>query len=129
MTVKTLKEMIKKHQVKQVFAIINDKNTFTRVFVSTDGKLTTFSNTWTKNDTKLYRTVEQISRSVYNEMYNTYIIDVKLARENADKVKEEINECRIKQMGIPEQPVPMELRPYYKVRADILTFQLRDMRV
>lgn len=121
---KEFKQMVKDHIIKQQFILLYD-NMLQRYYQTVEQPHRYYISEWAIKD-------GQLVRSNYETIYSTMVTgllefeeQVKQAQEDPSKVKQEINDCRIKQSGYPDEDIPMEQRKYWKLRAGALEFMLK----
>lgn len=127
---KDFKAMVKNHLIKQSFVIIYlDSKKLYRYFRSNDNECKYYESEWLLVDDKLIRHNRCITLEEFTKAYKIYTGQCICNRENPQYIRERVNECRICQIGLPQEHVPMVQRKWYKVAADTMIFQSKDSRI
>lgn len=122
---KDFKKMVKDHVIKQQFIVLVGQHKLQRFYQTVKEPYRYYISEWSIED-------GQLVRSNFETIYSTMVTGrmefeehVRQVQEDPDKAKQEINDCRIKQSGYPDEEIPMEQRKYWKLRAGAIEFMLK----
>ena len=140
---KEFKQMVKDHIIKQQFILIYGQDKLHRYYRTVEKPYKYYISKWSVMHGKImhdnYEINEhikyvpgkivhdnyEINESTFNTAYNEFLVQVKCVQGDPELAKQEINDSRIKQLGYPEENIPMEQRKYWKIRAGALEFMLK----
>lgn len=122
---KEFKQMVKDHVIKQQFIIIVGQNRLQRYYKTVEKPYKYYISEWRIMNDKLVRDNFETIESTFDIAYIKFLEEIKCVQGDPELAKQEINDCRIKQSGYPEENIPMEQRKYWKLRAGALEFMLK----
>ena len=122
---KEFKQMVKDHVIKQQFIIMVGQNRLQRYYKTVEKPYRYYISEWSIRDGQLVRDNFETIESTFNTAHNGFLKQIKCVQGDPELAKQEINDCRIKQSGYPEEDIPMEQRKYWKLRAGALEFMLK----
>lgn len=122
---KEFKQMVKDHVIKQQFILMYGKDTLHRYYRTVEKPYKYYISKWLVVYDKIVHDNYEIKECVFNIAYNEFLVQVKCIQGDPELAKQEINDSRIKQLGYPEESIPMEQRKYWKLRAGALEFMLK----
>ena len=122
---KKFKQMVKDHVIKQQFILIYGQDKLQRYYKTVEKPYKYYISEWSIRDGQLVRDNFETIESTFNTAYNEFHVQVKYVQGDPELAKQEINDSRIKQLGYPEENIPMEQRKYWKLRAGALEFMLK----
>lgn len=131
MNSKTFKEMIKKHQVKRTFAYTGGQHTgdpesITIWYVDTTDNTKVYSHMQEIIDGHLLKNIAEQDEVAYKRAWLWYKEQTAMNRAGEQDTIADINIYYGMSRG--EFETPMEHRKYYKLKAEILRFMLKDKR-
>ena len=122
---KEFKQMVKDHVIKQQFIILLGQNRLQRYYKTVEKPYKYYISEWSIRDGQLVRDNFETIESTFDTAYIKFLEEIKCVQGDPELAKQEINDCRIKQSGYPEEDIPMEQRKYWKLRAGALEFMLK----
>ena len=122
---KEFKQMVKNHVIKQQFILIYGQDKLQRYYKTVEKPYKYYISEWSIRDGQLVRDNFETIESTFNTAYNEFLVQIKYVQGDTELAKQEINDSRIKQLGYPEENIPMEQRKYWKLRAGALEFMLK----
>lgn len=122
---KEFKQMVKNHVIKQQFILIYGQDKLQRYYKTVEKPYKYYISEWSIRDGQLVRDNFETIESTFNTAYNEFLVQIKYVQGDPELAKQEINDSRIKQLGYPEENIPMEQRKYWKLRAGALEFMLK----
>lgn len=117
--------MVKDHIIKQQFILLCGAKTLQRYYKTVEKPYKYYISEWSIKDGQLVRNNFETVESTVITGRIEFLEQVKQVQERLDESKQEINDCRIKQSGYPDEDVPMEQRKYWKLRAGAIKFMLK----
>lgn len=122
---KEFKQMVKDHVIKQQFILIYGQDMLHRYYRTVEKPYKYYISKWSVIYDKIVHDNYEINERIFNTAYNEFLVQVKYVQGDPELAKQEINNNRIKQLGYPEENIPMEQRKYWKLRAGALEFMLK----
>lgn len=122
---KEFKQMVKDHVIKQQFILMYGKDMLHRYYRTVEKPYKYYISKWLVVYDKIVHDNYEINERIFNTAYNEFLVQVKCVQGDPELAKQEINDSRIKQLGYPEENIPMEQRKYWKLRAGALEFMLK----
>lgn len=122
---KEFKQMVKNHVIKQQFILIYGQDMLHRYYRTVEKPYKYYISKWFVIHNILVVNNYEINERVFNTAYNEFLVQVKCVQGDLELAKQEINDSRIKQLGYPEENIPMEQRKFWKLRAGALEFMLK----
>ena len=122
---KEFKQMVKDHVIKQQFILIYGQDRLHRYYRTVEKPYKYYISKWSVIHGKMMHDNYEINEHIFNTAYNEFLVQVKYVQGDPELAKQEINDSRIKQLGYPEENIPMEQRKYWKIRAGALEFMLK----
>ena len=127
---KTFKEMIKRHEVKQVFSLLEQPECgaigMKRIYVSTTAPVKMYIQQLVLMDVSCYKSVTEIDDRIYNAYWCTYLKQAKYMQEHVAAAEKEAAGCEAMQ---DDPDTPMSHKKFWKIRADAVRFMLKDKRI
>lgn len=117
---KIFKEMIKRHQVKQSFVLLNPngREAIYRLYQNTSKPDKLYCCVWFIKDYELCKVVVDVNPSSWQIAWNKYVVACQ--HVNIDMIAGY-------QKALTEAPV--HLKKYWKIKIDTVRFMLKDKRV
>ena len=122
---KEFKQMVKDHVIKQQFILMYGKDMLHRYYRTVEKPYKYYISKWLVIYDKIVHDNYEINERIFNIAYNEFLVQVKCVQGDPELAKQEINDSRIKQLGYPDEDIPMEQRKYWKIRAGALEFMLK----
>lgn len=122
---KEFKQMVKNHVIKQQFILIYGQDMLHRYYRTVEKPYKYYISKWRVVHNILVVNNYEINEHIFNTAYNEFLVQIKYVQGDPELAKQEINDSRIKQLGYPEENIPMEQRKYWKLRAGALEFMLK----
>lgn len=122
---KEFKQMVKNHVIKQQFILIYGQDKLHRYYRTVEKPYKYYISKWFVTHNIFVVNNYEINEHIFNTACNEFLVQVKYVQGDPELAKQEINDSRIKQLGYPEENIPMEQRKYWKLRAGALEFMLK----
>lgn len=122
---KEFKQMVKDHIIKQQFILIYGQDMLHRYYRTVEKPYKYYISKWSVIHDKIVHDNYEINEHIFNTAYSEFLVQIKYVQGDPELAKQEINDSRIKQLGYPEESIPMEQRKYWKLRAGALEFMLK----
>lgn len=128
---KAFKEMIKRHEVKQVFSLLNDPDedgvpSMRRIYVSTTAPVKMYIQYLVLEDLSCYKSVIEIDDYTYNTYWQDYLKQAKHMQEHPAAAEKEAAGCEAMQ---DDPETHMSHKKFWKIRNNAVRFMLKDKRI